>query len=88
MGDAEELRLLRQGVHEVAHELANILGVALNYAHFLTEDLAEADVADRTRQHVRYIESAARRGADLLTSLRQTTADLAEQQVGPDGAEQ
>jgi hypothetical protein len=83
MDDADERR---RRVHQIVHELANVLGIARNYASFLVEDLVEAEVAEHTRAQVHSIESATERAVDLLTELRGAIA-LTEQEVGADGAE-
>jgi hypothetical protein len=41
---AHDLRQLSVVVQRIAHDLSNVLGVAINYTMFLGEDLAEAAV--------------------------------------------
>jgi signal transduction histidine kinase len=68
--DDQELRLLRDRVQAVTHDLSNLLGIALNYTVFLAEDLAEAGAPDPIRAHLPRIEAATQRAVDLLESLR------------------
>jgi phage shock protein A len=77
----------RQRVHLIVHELANVLGIARNYADFLAADLAEAEVSESIRAQARSIGGATERAVDLLARLRETIA-LSEQEVGADGAQQ
>jgi signal transduction histidine kinase len=68
--DARELRLLRDRVQEVSHDLANVLGIALNYTAFLVEDLADAATEGPVGEHLPQIEAAARRAVELVRELQ------------------
>jgi signal transduction histidine kinase len=63
---AAELAELRAHVAKTAHDLSNALGAVLNYATFLSEDLATAEGA---REYLPYLESAARRALQLVDHL-------------------
>jgi signal transduction histidine kinase len=63
---AAELEQLRAHVAQKAHDLSNALGAVLNYATFLSEDLATAESA---REYLPYLESAARRALQLVDHL-------------------
>jgi hypothetical protein len=71
MGDAldtaQELDRLRALVLKSSHDLANSVGVALNYVAFLEEDLGGADSSNLAP-----IESALRRAAETVRVLRES----------------
>jgi hypothetical protein len=73
MDEVEELRRLRSLVLERAHDLANSLGIALNYAMFLGEDLGGGDPDHPVWSKVAPIEAALRRSAELVRALRDET---------------
>ncbi|HEU5110601.1 MAG TPA: hypothetical protein VFT95_18835 [Micromonosporaceae bacterium] len=70
MHEAEELERLRAQVLGSAHDLANAVGVALNYVTFLGEDLGGADPDHPVWQKLEPIEAALRRAADSVRVLR------------------
>ncbi|WP_344168032.1 hypothetical protein [Pilimelia columellifera] len=73
MNDTEELARLRAQVGRTAHDLANVLGIALNYTLFLEEDLPpEPD--HPARQSLPQLESAARRAVELVRQLQDELA--------------
>ena len=67
---ARELDRLRALVLTSTHDLANSVGVALNYVAFLGEDLGGADPAHPVRAGLAPIESALRRTAETVRALR------------------
>jgi len=67
MDEAEELDRLRALVLKSSHDLANSVGVALNYVSFLEEDLGGAG-----SPNLAPIESALRRAAETVLALRES----------------
>jgi len=72
---AEELRRLRALVRDTAHDLSNSLGVAMNYATFLGEDIGGADRDHPVWPKLEPVEAALRRAAALVRTLRDAVAD-------------
>jgi hypothetical protein len=94
MDERDELRRLRDVVSQTAHDLSNAVGIALNYATFLGEDLGGADSAHPVWAKLQPIETALTRAAELVRELRAEVAPApgvesvsAQEQVGADGAE-
>lgn len=81
MDDGEELRLLRSKVRASAHEMCNVLGIALNYLDFLGEDIAGADIDHPIWQKLPPIENAIRRAVDTIRTLRDEVVLADEQDV-------
>lgn len=70
MNDVDELEALRTTIGHTAHELANVLGIALNYVTFLAEDLppepdhpAHSDLVP--------LDKATRRAVELVRRLQE-----------------
>jgi len=70
MHEAEELDRLRAQVLGSAHDLANAVGVAINYVTFLGEDIGGGDPAHPIWPKLAPIEAALRRAADSVRELR------------------
>jgi hypothetical protein len=72
LGDAQELDQLRARVLSSTHDLANSVGVALNYVAFVGEDVGGADPAHPIWPNLELIESALRRAAESIRVLRES----------------
>ncbi len=70
MDEADELDRLRALVLTSTHDLANSVGVALNYVAFLGEDLGGTDPAHPVWAGLGPIESALHRTAETVRALR------------------
>jgi hypothetical protein len=83
MDEAEELDRLRALVLTSTHDLANSVGVALNYVAFLGEDLGGTDPAHPVWAGLTPIESALRRTADTVRALREAAQAVPATRTAP-----
>jgi hypothetical protein len=72
LGASQELDQLRVRVLTATHDLANSVGVALNYLAFIGEDVGGADPAHPIRPNLELIESALRRAVESIRDLRES----------------